>query len=287
MEPSNQFFSNWNSIYTHKLLSQIPKSLQILYDIAVHYWQIDFQQLCDLQETIFYPPADNFDLNFNAEWKTFFEKSVQWFGMYQLLIDYIVINSYCNFMHDMRSKGTSDYDSIVENQNKLQLPFFQQMLNDCWQLGGDTPPLQDFAWYFAEFLGQHPALIDIFCQCSVNNAQLKTLCTPGAALLDHIYSNVHILYGRASPDIKFIATPNDALRELYDLIAAEIHNQGLMPKDKDVNTLIGRHWNNKGNSMECLSIYIWENGKDYLLWSYAKIMSDLTVDKPRQQWSPV
>ena len=142
-------------------------------------------------------------------------------------------------------------------------------------------------WDFAEYLGLHPFLVDIFCQRSFSNAQLKTFCTPGAALMDHLYSNVHIMYGRAASDIKFVATPNDALVRLYDLVAPQLQQQGSMPKDKDLNTLLGRHWNNKGNSMEALAIYTWENGKDSLLWSYAKLMSDLPVEKAAiTQWTP-
>ncbi len=178
------------------------------------------------------------------------------FGMHQLLIDYIVINAHCNFMRDMCPRALSDYDRIIEDANKLQLPIFQQMLNDCWQLNGAIRHLLDMAWYFAEFAGLHPFLIEIFCQCSFSNAQLKTFCSSGAALLGHVYSNVHIMYGRAASDIKFVATPNDALLQLFDLVAPQLQQQGLMPEDKDTNTLLGRHWNNKGNSMESLAIYM-------------------------------
>ncbi len=135
------------------------------------------------------------------------------------------------------------------------------------------------ALYFAEFLGAHPFLVDIFGQCSFSNSQLKTFCTPGVALQDYLNSNVHIMYGRAASDIKFVATPNDALVQLYDLVAPQLQQQGSMPKDKDLNTLLGRHGNNKGNSMEAFAIYMWENGKDALLWSCAKLMSDLSMEK--------
>ncbi len=62
------------------------------------------------------------------------KKSLQYFRMHQPPINYIVINSYSNFMHDMRSRAISKYDNIIEDEHKLQLPIFQQMLNDFWQL---------------------------------------------------------------------------------------------------------------------------------------------------------
>ena len=82
-----------------------------------------------------------------------------------------------------------------------------------------------------------------------------------------------------------LPAPNDQFVQIYDTMVDRIHrDHPLVTLVNDKTHLLGRHWNNKGNSMESLLLLIAETGAHDLVWSVAYLIMNMHFRKQRLPW---
>ena len=116
----------------------------------------------------------------------------------------------------------------------------------------------------AIFLGSDP----------YNNANLKAMANVGSQMFDSMSVVFAHAYNIGNIDrTNNEAAPNGTMVEMYDNVV-KYHSV-----TKDPPSAIGRHWNNKGNSMETLALAMFEDGKYALLWFTAFITFNATYQQ--------
>jgi hypothetical protein len=114
---------------------------------------------------------------------------------------------------------------------------------------------------FAKWLSSHVRLMSVFHGEGPFVAKnLKALANVGAQLLDTMFAFFATVYQIGEFNrIRHQAASNESLREMYDSLI-QFHN---IPNK---NKSLSRNWNNKGNSIESLAMFLFEENRHALLW---------------------
>jgi hypothetical protein len=132
---------------------------------------------------------------------------------------------------------------------------------------GQLPHPDMIANEYAAILLSNTPLLDIFLQRTHwTNKSLTTAATPGAWLSDTLYNILTMFYMPTAHDGTYAYVPNNIYVDIYDLITEALFHRGIITelhRDYAKN----RNYNNKGNSMELLSLRLWDIGEHLLLIS--------------------
>ena len=127
----------------------------------------------------------------------------------------------------------------------------------------EQPYLQQFVDNLVEIVHKHPVTIDIFGGLPpFTNAPLKKLASAGSYFFDQVYAQLASLLQVQTTTKQNLVAPNDAFTEIYDLFMYSISPDSPLYQHSDQYR--NRHWNNKGNSLEALSLILAE--KDITHW---------------------
>ena len=107
-------------------------------------------------------------------------------------------------------------------------------------------------------------------------SKLKKLAS--SFLSDQIYTQFAQAYGALDSKKEFVALPNNILEEFYDAVALEAQN---VLGDQEFQYCQTRSSNNKGNSLEALSLCVLEFGWVSLLWYILWMLFTLSNDLER------
>ena len=102
-------------------------------------------------------------------------------------------------------------------------------------------PIESSATMLAVFRGDAP----------YTNENLKKLACAGSCNFDILYYQITAMYGLQTRSTQDLPAPNSSFVVIYDtLVQLKIIS--------DDHTLLSRHWNNKGNSMEACTLLLAE-----------------------------
>jgi hypothetical protein len=130
---------------------------------------------------------------------------------------------------------------------------------------GQLPYPDMIANEYAAILLSNTPLLDIFLQRTHwTNKSLKSAATPGAWLSDTLYNILTMFYMPTAHDGTYAYVPNAMYVDIYDLITEALYHRGIIDSNAR-GYAQGRNYNNKGNSMELLSLRLWDLGEHLLL----------------------
>ena len=154
------------------------------------------------------------------------------------------------------------------------IPSIDSLLNKFLP-GMEQPFLQQFVDNLVEIVHKHPVTIDIFGGLPpFTNAPLKKLASAGSYFFDQVYAQLASLLQVQTTTKQNLVAPNDAFTEIYDLFMYSISPDSPLYQHSDQYR--NRHWNNKGNSLEALSLILAEYGYHSLVWIMAWICIQLS-----------
>ena len=118
-----------------------------------------------------------------------------------------------------------------------------------------------------EVIHSHKHLVDVFAgHPPFTNAPLKKLASAGSYYFDHVYAQIGTRQN--------LVVANDSLVEIYDHFFQFISPDS--PRYERSDTLLNRHWNNKGNSVESLALLLAELGFHPMVWIMAWLCVQLS-----------
>ena len=143
--------------------------------------------------------------------------------------------------------------------------------------------LDQFCRIFANLLSRHTDLTAVFLgQAPFVNDPLRRLAAAGSSYFDTVYHNMAAIYGLHTTSKQHILAPNEALCTIYDLVVK------MSPPNSTVQThataALSRNWNNRGNSMEALSLMLAERGEHTFIVGMAWIVLQLTYATQAYPW---
>ena len=154
------------------------------------------------------------------------------------------------------------------------IPSIDSLLNKFLP-GMDQPYLQQFVDNLVEIVHKHSLAIDVFGGLApFTNAPLKKLASAGSYCFDQVYAQLASLLQVQTTTKQNLVAPNDAFTEIYDLFMYSISPDSPLYQHSDQYR--NRHWNNKGNSLEALSLILAEYGYHSLVWVMAWICIQLS-----------
>ena len=154
------------------------------------------------------------------------------------------------------------------------IPSIDSLLNKFLP-GMEQPYLQQFVDNLVEIVHKHPVTIDIFGGLPpFTNAPLKKLASAGSYFFDQVYAQLASLLQVQTTTKQNLVAPNDAFTEIYDLFMYSISPDSPLYQHSDQYR--NRHWNNKGNSLEALSLILADYGYHSLVWIMAWICIQLS-----------
>ena len=167
------------------------------------------------------------------------------------------------------------WDHMVRTSYSLALQQFQ--ITPKWELSAleallqDLLPLEDqcYLYQFAQVLVEvthgHKHLLDVLSgQAPFTNAPLKKLASAGSYYFDHVYAQIGSLLKVQTTTKQNLVAANDSLGIIYDTYFQLITPDSPLYEYSD--NLLNRHWNNKGNSMESLTLLLAELGFHHIVW---------------------
>ena len=121
-------------------------------------------------------------------------------------------------------------------------------------LGDENDHLVDqFSTQFLEAVEYSAMLTDVFRGSPpYSNEPLKKLAAAGSSYFDSVYYQMTALHKVQTKKSQHLPAPNEPLVELYDIILDRASPSSELYEHKA--SLLTRHWNNKGNSMESLAL---------------------------------
>ena len=146
-------------------------------------------------------------------------------------------------------------------------PFSLPLLSLPLPLPSPLQALEEDSTLEAVFLGRAPYTTEPF----------KKLAGAGSCFFDTLYFQVTAVYKLQTTKKHDMPAPNDALGALYDLIVTRASHMSEIGSQK--SHLLSRHWNNKGNSMEALSLLMVERGDHTLIVVQAWLVMQLQFAK--------
>ena len=110
--------------------------------------------------------------------------------------------------------------------------------------------LSSWAMDFCLWLHQFPDLLNVFLGATVHKTpNVKLEASAGCQLYDWMFAQANVMYGLESAVQGHWPAPNEDFVAMWDRVA-EVHNS----LSKNNLADLGRQWNNKGNSMEALTL---------------------------------
>ena len=147
---------------------------------------------------------------------------------------------------------------------KWELPALEALLNTLLP-SEEQCYLEQFAQVLVEVTHGHKHLLDVLSgQAPFTNAPLKKLASAGSYYFDHVYAQIGSLLKVQTTTKQNLVAANDSLGEIYDTYFRFISPDSPLFEYSDA--LLQRHWNNKGNSMESLSLLLAELGFHHVVW---------------------
>ena len=135
--------------------------------------------------------------------------------------------------------------------------------------------LDQFAHILVEVVHSHQHLLDVFAgHAPFTNAPLKKLASAGSYYFDHVYTQIGTLLKAQTTTKQNLVAANDSLVEIYDVFFQFTSPDSHLYEHSD--TLLNRHWNNKGNSMESLALLLAELGFHPVVWIMAWLRVQLS-----------
>ena len=167
------------------------------------------------------------------------------------------------------------WDHMVRTSYSLALQQFQ--ITPKWELSALEALLQDllpsedqcyldqFAQVLVEVTHGHKHLLDVLSgQAPFTNAPLKKLASAGSYYFDHVYAQIGSLLKVQTTTKQNLVAANDSLGIIYGTYFQFITPDSSLYEHSD--NLLNRHWNNKGNSMESLTLLLAELGFHHIVW---------------------
>ena len=114
-----------------------------------------------------------------------------------------------------------------------------------------------FKAHMAGFAGR-PPIRNLLAMEGYTTRHLRTVCTPGAWLLDTVYTLVQAMHGRIQPNCQYVAVLNDVHLDLFSCCFPE------MAREETGSSL-----NNRGNQVEALAWLVVEMDRVDLLLAMA------------------
>ena len=177
------------------------------------------------------------------------------------------------------------WDHMVRTSHFMALDYFQ--ITPVWDIPAiesllnnllpaqDQPYLQQFTDNFVEILHHTPLFTDIFGGLApFTNAPLKKLASAGSSFFDQVYAHLASLLQIQTTTKQNLVAPNDAFVEIYDQVMHSLSPDSRLFQHRD--QYLSRHWNNKGNSLESLSLILIEHGFHSFVWIMAWICIQLS-----------
>ena len=138
----------------------------------------------------------------------------------------------------------------------------------------DDTYLRQLGRYMYQVIIVDEVRLSIFVgEAPFTNANLKQASNAGSCFLDLYYWQLTSLLKLQTTQSQLLQVPNDALVQIYDQILINSH-----PGDKLAqwySSADGRHWNNKGNSLEAMSLLLVEQGYHELLVAFLWVIVQL------------
>ena len=124
--------------------------------------------------------------------------------------------------------------------------------------------VDQFCALFLEAIDGSATFSDVFKgQAPFTNDPLKKLAAAGSCYFDSVYHQMTALHKIQTKKTQQLQAPNDQLVQLYDMIVDSAHHSTDIAQEKA--SLLSRHLNNNGNSMEAFAPLMCESGHHDLI----------------------
>ena len=133
--------------------------------------------------------------------------------------------------------------------------------------------LHSWMWHFIQWLLSKPIYIDMFTGNNFSKKVIKALANPGSILFDTMSSIMAHCYSLHNASLE--AAANDTFKWLYDQISQ--HSDTGISHDT-ISYCLQRETNDKGNTMEALTLDLFSDGEHNLLWFTAYIVFRSSYD---------
>ena len=165
------------------------------------------------------------------------------------------------------------WDHMVRTSYSMALEYFR--ITPVWDIpeallnnllpSQDQTYFQQFTDMLTEVINDPPLFTDVFGGLApFTNAPLQRLASAGSSFFDHIYAQLATILQIQTTAKQNLVAPNDAFVEIYDQVLYSISPSSQVYSHRD--QYLGRHWNNKGNSLESLSLLSAEQGFHSFVW---------------------
>ena len=143
--------------------------------------------------------------------------------------------------------------------------------------------VDQFCLLFLEAIDGSATFSDVFKGHSpFTNDPLKKLRAAGSCYFDSVYHQMTALRKIQIKKTQQLQAPNDQLVQLYDMIVGSAHHSTDIANEKP--TLLSRHYDNKGNSMEALSLLMCESGHHDLIIVMSWLIMQLQFKGQAYPW---
>ena len=115
-----------------------------------------------------------------------------------------------------------------------------------------------------------------------SNEPLRKLAAAGSSYFDSVYYQMTALHKVQTKKSQHLPAPNEPLVELYDIVLDRASPSSELYEHKA--SLLTRHWNNKGNSMESLALLMAEAGYHSLIITMSWLVMQLQYRHRSYPW---
>ncbi len=188
------------------------------------------------------------------------------------------IPTYLEYLNEAR---TNSGLQPIQAEGLTNAHLLEMSMSAAW--GGDWPGLVTIHMSLSHLIAKDTQAMSVLLQTTPwTNNILKVASTPGAWLADALHTAIISFY-KPKQELKQHWAPNQSYVNIHDLIVEALYSEDIITKDA-YETALGRNYNNKGNSIETLALWLW-NGNHHLML-FTLIVAALAFAESTQEWAP-